>query len=249
MKIKILLGVILLSLLVLFFVDPVPQWPAYHQFSDQRSYFGVPNFFNVVSSLLYLVIGIYGFVTIQRIAPAGQTSILLAPCLFYAGLILIAFASAFYHWSPNNGSLFWDRLAMTIAFMSLLSYVVSVFIEEDLGRRLLLPLLLVGIFSVIYWRYTEGLGEGDLRLYGLVQFLPMLLIPLILLMFGRGRQEQKYLWYTIGIYALAKLAELYDEQLMNTLTVISGHTLKHLLSAFAGLVLLQAFKCGEYRDI
>ena len=244
MKTRITLAIPLISILALFFIAPIPQWVEYHQFADQVGYLGIPNFFNVVSSLPYLLIGVYGLIIIRR---ATFDKPLPALYLIYIGYILIGVGSAYYHWSPSNASLVWDRLAMTIVFMSLFSFVISVFIKEDLGRRLLWPLLLFGLFSVFYWDYTEGMGEGDLRLYGLVQYLPMVLIPLILMMYGKQRKETKYFWYVVGIYALAKVTEVFDEQIMDVLVIISGHTLKHLISACVGLVLLKLVMFARYQ--
>lgn len=242
MKIKLLLGVVLFACLLTLLIEPVPQWQEYHQFSDRRTFFTIPNFFNVISSFSYLLVGAYCLVVLfLKQSPGQSKKMIVMPYLIYAGLIMTGVASVFYHWNPNNETLFWDRLPMAITFMALLSYVLSVFVRDELGVRLLIPLLFFAIFSVIYWRYTESLGRGDLRLYGLVQFLPMLLIPLILQMYGRDKKERKYLWYVIGIYALAKITELFDEQLMNSMIGISGHTLKHIISASAGLVLLKVF--------
>ena len=40
---------------------------------------------------------------------------------------------------------------MTIAFMSIFSIVISEFINEKLGQQILIPALVVGILSVVYW--------------------------------------------------------------------------------------------------
>ena len=42
--------------------------------------------------------------------------------------------------------------------------------------RLLGPLLLAGLGSVVYWHWTELRGVGDLRPYAAVQFFPILTI-------------------------------------------------------------------------
>jgi len=50
-----------------------------------------------------------------------------------------------------------------------------------LGVVLLAPLVLLGAASVGgYWTRTESLGRGDLRFYYLVQFYPLIAIPLLL---------------------------------------------------------------------
>jgi hypothetical protein len=71
-------------------------------------------------------------------------------------------------------------------------------------------------------------GNGDLRPYGLVQFLPMLLIPMILLMFEEKFTRVRAIWWFLGWYLVAKIFELLDQQVFESLALISGHSLKHL---------------------
>ncbi len=47
-------------LLIAAIAPPIPQPLEYHQFADQRDYFGIPNFFNVVSNIAFLFVGIAG---------------------------------------------------------------------------------------------------------------------------------------------------------------------------------------------
>jgi hypothetical protein len=46
------------SFLPLLFIPPIPQDPAYHQFADLRTVWGIPNFLNVLTSLSFLVVGL-----------------------------------------------------------------------------------------------------------------------------------------------------------------------------------------------
>ena len=238
-KILILFGItIVLSGAVFFLVDPIPQDPDYHKFVDQRSYLGVQNFLNVFSNLVFIIIGCFGlYVLIKRGNQNNINKSFSACYLFFLGLVLTGIGSAYYHLSPDNQTLVWDRLPMAIAFMSLFSFFLYEHVSTRLGVWLLWPLLAIGIFSVLYWIYTENQGHGDLRLYALVQFLPVLLIPLILVLFPSKRYQKKYLWYLIGMYALAKVSEHYDDEIMAMLSV-SGHTLKHIFAAFSGVAFL-----------
>jgi len=122
----------------------------------------------------------------------------------------------------------WDRLPMAVVFMAILAMVIGQWISVPLGRKLFVPLELAGVGSVILWRQT-----GDLRAYALVQFLPLLLIPVILLLFAgppRGRRE---LAMGTGLYILAKILELMDRWIYSWGLLVSGHTLKHLVAAAA----------------
>ncbi len=240
LKIAILLGIAIFSIGAVFYlVDPIPQDPAYHQFADQREFLGVPSFFNVFSNLAFIIIGAYCLRSLVSYTHNANGFTPKSACyIFFIGLILTGIGSAYYHLSPANQTLVWDRLPMAVAFMALFSFFLSEHISTRAGSRLLWPLLALGIFSVLYWIYTENRGAGDLRLYALVQFLPVLLIPLILILFPSGNYQKKYLWYIIGFYALAKITEHYDHEIMNVLS-ISGHTLKHIFASLTGIAFLK----------
>jgi hypothetical protein len=83
---------------------------------------------------------------------------------------------------------------MTLAFMAFFSMVIGEHLSPGLGRRLLWALLFAGVLSIICWHITESVGRGDLRPYGLVQFLPMLLVPIILLTYRSRLDGAIYLW-------------------------------------------------------
>lgn len=240
MKIFILLGTAIASVgAVFYFAVPIPQDPTYHQFADQRKFLGVPSFFNVVSNLAFIIIGIYClFSLVSHKQSNGEISPKSAGYIFFIGLILTGVGSGYYHLSPTNQTLVLDRLPMAIAFMALFSFFLSKHINARVGSRLLWPLLAIGVFSVLYWIYTEHHGAGDLRLYALVQFLPVLLIPLIIVLFPSDNYQKKYLWYIIGLYALAKITEHYDGEIMGVLS-ISGHTLKHIFASLTGIAFLK----------
>lgn len=127
---------------------------------------------------------------------------------------------------------------MTIAFMSLFSIIISEFISLRTGKTLLFPLLLIGASSVLYWNYTESNGVGDLRFYALVQFLPMLLIPLILILFPSKYKAINGYWWLLGAYIAAKILEYFDTEIYDLLGVISGHSLKHVAAALGMYILL-----------
>jgi len=165
--------------------------------------------------------------------------------LLFAGVFLTAFGSAWYHFAPGNDSMLWDRLPMTLVFASLLSIVIAEHVSLSIGRQILLPLLLTGVGSVVYWSVTESNGAGDLRPYMLVQFLPMLLIPLILLLFMSRYNRARVFWGMIVIYAAAKAVEELDSRIYMAGQLISGHSVKHLVAGLAPLLLLRELKAGS----
>jgi hypothetical protein len=218
--------------------DPIPQDPLYHLFADQRPMAGVPNFLNVLSNLPFLLVGILGWRKItaseELVAPTSRP----AWMVFFFGVALTAVGSAYFHLQPNNDTLIWDRLPMTIAFMSLCSIIVSEYLSPQLGKQALIPLLILGAASVAYWAYSESQGAGDLRAYAVVQFLPMLLIPLVIVMYRGQSDLGPYLWWTTGFYVAAKVAELLDDNMFALGGALSGHSLKHLLASIAPAILL-----------
>jgi hypothetical protein len=222
-----------------FLLAPIPQDPAYHAFADARAFFGVPNFWNVATNLPFLVVGLWGLLYARgRVATELATHYRV-----YCGAVaLVAFGSAGYHLAPSNVSLVWDRLPMTVAFMSLFSALLADRISWFMGRALLWPLVVAGIASIAWWIRGEATGHGDLRAYGLVQFLPMLLVPMILLMWRDGSIAARPLWLGFGVYALAKLAEHFDAAIYAALGFVSGHSLKHLLAAAAAWWIARAFQ-------
>lgn len=118
--------------------------------------------------------------------------------------------------------------------MALLSLVLGERVSWPLSQRLLWPLVIVGVASVLYWAWTEQRGVGDLRPYGLVQFLPVVLMPLLLLLFPVNERSAKWLWWTVAAYAVAKLAEHFDDAIYDAVG-LSGHSIKHFVSSLAVL--------------
>ena len=124
---------------------------------------------------------------------------------------------------------------MTVAFMALFSMLVRNRISAQFGSVMLWPLVLAGVASVGYWYWSELQGRGDLRAYGVIQFLPMLLMLLMLIIcIGKGLSAP-WLWGTLGTYFLAKVAEHFDEVIYDTTGIVSGHSIKHVLGSLAVL--------------
>lgn len=244
---SLLTGVAIVIIAGVWLLDPIPQDLAYHEFADRRTFAGIPNLLDVLSNLPFLVIGLTGLYQLTARKLQADAGLRPAIALFFLGVLMTAFGSAFYHLQPDNASLAWDRLPMTMAFMGLTALVLGERVNVTLGRRLLWPLLTVGFGSICWWQYSESLGLGDLRLYGLVQFLPMLLLPLVLLMYPPRWSRGADYWMVGGWYLLAKLLELFDRSVFKIFGGISGHTLKHLAAAMAAWWLLRMFR-GRVRS-
>ncbi|MEO8332396.1 MAG: ceramidase domain-containing protein [Gallionella sp.] len=228
----LLVAVTVGGIVATFLFEAIPQDPAYHEFADRRTFFGIPNFRDVFSNLPFVLVGAFGLGKLSRLESAALRSAYVVFCI---GAILIGFGSAYYHYAPTTQTLVWDRLPMTVAFMALFAMIVRDRVSERLGDALLWPLVIAGAASVGYWHWTELQGRGDLRAYGVVQFLPMLLIPLMLSIYRSKGDSTPWLWGTLGFYLLAKVAEHFDAAIYDALVVLSGHSIKHVLGSLAVL--------------
>ena len=225
-----LCGVSLTLLAVALSLDPIAQDPAYHDFADRRAAFGVPNFLNVASNVAFFAVGVAGMALCSfRQVHGAQASW----TVLFLGAALVAVGSGYYHWAPDNASLVWDRLPMTVGFMGLFVALLSEHIDGKLEKILLLPALVVGAASVAWWHYAD-----DLRLYAWIQFMPLVILSLLVALFPGRYTHRRYLLYGLACYVLAKAAEFLDRATFEaTAAAVSGHTLKHLLAAL-GLFLV-----------
>lgn len=100
----------------------------------------------------------------------------------------------------------------------------------------LIGLLFVGVVSVYWWWKT-----GDLTYYAAVQFVPILVVFTMYWM--KGWKGETSFMIALGLYILAKVTEYLDGFFFAlTGDLISGHTIKHLLSAL-GVGILAMERC------
>ena len=237
----ILFALLIFSLTILLFIEPIPQDLRYHAFADTRTILGISNFYDVISNIPFAIVGLFGLchVYIQRNNKNTWSWLIL-----FLSIILVAVGSSYYHLNPNNQSLTWDRLPMAIGFMALFAIVVGDYIYSKLEQWLLLPMCVLGIFSVLYWNITD-----DLRIYAWVQFFSSGLLLIVIFLYKPNTYETKYLIFAFIFYALSKITEYFDHTIFSgTNDVISGHTIKHLLSGIATFYfyLLLKYKKNNY---
>lgn len=244
-RLAVLLTVTAVAAAVIFWMDPIPQDPAYHQFADTRPWLGIPNFQNVASNLPFLIVGGIGLIRLGarlRRRAGIDVSEQAAWIFLFLGMVLTAFGSSWYHLAPSNATLVWDRLPMTLGFMGFFAGVIGERISQRAYRLLLWPLAGVGVASVLYWYASEIQGRGDLRLYALVQFFPLLLIPLIMAFYRPRYSHGSLLFAALGFYTAAKAFEHWDRPIFEaTRGFVGGHALKHLAAAGACWVLVRMF--------
>ena len=217
--------------IVIFNFPPIEQRLDYHNFIDIKTIFNIPNFWNVLSNLPFLIVGILGLTKLNVFNKKR-----IQYLIFFMSILLVALGSSYYHLNPNHETLVWDRLPMTIAFMSMLSILISESIKDKIGKNLLFPLLVLGIASIVYWVITK-----DLRLYVFVQFYPILIIPILLLCFRLKINAVNGYWFLLLAYVIAKTLEYFDVLVFDYLK-FSGHSLKHIISALGLFVLYKYYK-------
>jgi hypothetical protein len=217
----------------------IPHPPSYHDFADDRSFMGMPNALDVLSNIPLVVLGAFGIgICLKNRSRNPKTESFGLKILFFATVLLTGFGSSIYHWQPGNDSIVWDRIPLSVTFMILFLVVLADRISPKIAGKLLWPTLMAGPISVFYWRWSELEGAGDLRFYGIVQLLPMLLIPAAMILQPKGSIKNRDIWKSFAWYACAKLFEFQDRPIFEWTGCLSGHTLKHICAGIAVCYLL-----------
>jgi hypothetical protein len=127
--------------------------------------------------------------------------------------------------------------------MALFTAIVAERLCWKLSVWLIGPMTALGVGSVFYWHWTETQGAGDLRFYFVVQFFPLIALPMLFLFFAPRYTRTGDMLASLACYGLAKALETYDKEIYAADgALVSGHTLKHLiagLSAYLVLFMLQ----------
>jgi hypothetical protein len=206
----------------------------YHDFADRSAAFGIHHAADVFSNAGFALVAIWGWLTLR---PRRDSAPLRAGWpgyrLFLIGLFLTAFGSGFYHFAPDNARLIWDRLPIALACAGLL---VGVRGDTRPGLKTEIEAIVLALFavaSVAWWAYTDRIGADDLRPYLLLQGLPLVLIPLWQAIRRAPRADRIAFAAAMGLYVLAKVAEIFDHEIANMLGFVSGHSLKHLIATAA----------------
>uniref|UniRef100_UPI0035B159FA hypothetical protein n=1 Tax=Hylemonella sp. TaxID=2066020 RepID=UPI0035B159FA len=233
----LLLGVFALLALWAGFGPSLAQAPHIHDYADQRAWLGLPCALDVMSNLPFALFGFWGLRVLGRVPAAALDGTQRAlAALFFTGLVLTAFASGWYHWRADDAGLFIDRLGMSFAFAGLLGLAVASRITARAGAWTAPVVLLWGVLGAwVCWRSGNLLPWAVLQGAGLALLLVLSTLPV------RGVAVRW--WLIIVIYAAAKLCELADHVIYEaTGQLISGHSLKHLVAAFAAWPVIRALK-------
>lgn len=236
-EISFLAGLIILLLLAIF-LPAIAQNQNYHNFADQRTFFGIKNTSNTLSNLAFVIVGLWGLINFYKnkyIKITNAFSVLLN--LFFITIILTGLGSSYYHLSPNDFTLVFDRLALSLVFAVVLAMLASIRISERSGFHTLAELIILAPLSVLLWNYN-----GNLTPYAVLQFGGIIIIVLTLLLTKPQKQSPCFASLII-LYGFAKVAEFYDGQIfLLTQNLISGHTFKHIIAALAVVLFIAPSK-------
>jgi hypothetical protein len=229
--------------IIALLLPPIPQTLAYHNFADHRAWLGIPNFGDVVSNVPFAIVGVWGLIILfspnkARFVDPRERWLFV---VVFAGLILTAGGSAYYHLAPNNARLVWDRIPIMIVFMALLAAVIAERVGVGAGLLRFPILQAAGIGSVLFWRAGELRGHGDLRFYAAVQVYAILVLLLALMLPAKYTRGSDFA-VVVGFYVVAKILEEADRRVFALGHIVSGHTLKHLAAAAAGYWILRMLK-------
>ena len=232
----LLLGMAALLALALF--GPVlPASAHQHTLADQRALWGIPCALDVLSNLPFAIAGLWGLVTLRRVAPGMlDTPSRALASLFFAGLVCTAAGSALYHWHPQDAGLLWDRLGMVLPFAGLLGLAGASRVSARAGAAAAGTVLLAGPLAVLWWSHS-----GNLLPWAVVQLGGMLVVLALACLPRRDGALALHLGAVMALYALAKLFEAADHAVFEaTGQAVSGHSLKHVLAAAAAWPVLAA---------
>jgi len=210
---------------------PTPAM-ALADFADARPWHGLANAMDVLSSLPFALLGLWGLLRLRgldglRCHAPGST--LDCTWLFFVGLLLTAAGSAFYHQQPDALRLAADRAGMTVAFAGLIGLAACERVSQRAGWALAWVTLGGGLLAVGVCAET-----GNVLPWTLVQFGGLALVSWLAMLRPVAGAAGLRLAVVIACYATAKGFELADHAIYELSgQLVSGHTLKHLVAAAA----------------
>ena len=236
-EISFLIGLIILLLLATF-LPSITQDKNYHNFADQEVLFSINNGSDALSNLIFIMFGFMGLINFYNnkyIKISNSFSVIVT--LFFISIILTGLASSYYHLSPNDFTLVFDRLAISLVFTNILAMLTCIRISERFGVYTLAELIIFAPLTVLIWNYN-----GNLTPYIVLQFGGIILVILTLLL-TKAKKQSPCFTSLIILYGLAKVTEFYDAQIfILSQNLISGHTLKHLIAGLALIIFISALK-------
>jgi hypothetical protein len=242
-----LLALAAIGVMAIALSPPIPDPPAFRAFVDRRSFFGIPNFWDVLSNAPLFIVGLWGSYQIVRLPPqrfvdsAEKWPYLVA----FIAIALSGIGSTYYHLAPLDERLVWDRLPIALSFMALVSALAGDRVGGRAALSALVPLLVLGAGSVFYWRWSALHGAENIVPYAVVQYGALLAIVVIAIRVPSRYTRTRDVFIAVGLYVLAKIAEVLDGPIYSLGHLLSGHTLKHLVAALAAAWVLRMLELRQ----
>jgi len=208
---------------------PISQPQEYHDFADDREFLSIPNALDVMSNLAIVYPGILGLVLVYERRNESEISddeVSIQITLF-SGMILTFAGSVWFHLDPNDSTMLWDRLGMSVVIGSCISLLIHDMYDRNLAGNIHLPIVVISIISVLWWPVFD-----DLRFYFIIKHHPFILFPILLLFGNRIYDKVSGYYWGLSMFILATIFEFTDLKIFEITGFISGHTLKHI---FAGI--------------
>ncbi len=242
-----LIAVLCLAAVTLLSLAPrLPLGASYHVFADRRTLLGLPNALDVLSNVPFFLVGVWGLVWLM--SRRGRASFLdprerVPYLVFFAGVMFTGMGSFWYHLAPSNRRLPWDLLPMTCSFVALVIATYMERINIRIGHFVLVPMLVLGAATVLYWYVTAAAGHGDYKYYLFLQFFSPVVLALLIGLFPPRYSGFGYLAIAFGLYIGAKIFESCDFAVYRHLgRTVSGHALKHLTAGVACYWILEMLR-------
>lgn len=216
---------------------PIAQPADHHHFADQRTLWGIPCAWDVLSNLPFALMGFIGLGWVMATPTLARAQRGCA-VLFFGGLVVTAACSAWYHWQPDDAGLVIDRLGMVIAFSGLLGLAAVDRVSGRAGVCLAAAVLLLGPLSVQAWA-----ASGNVLAWCVLQFGGMALMLGLATLRPLPGTGGLRVGAILLIYSVAKALELADHAVFEwTGQMVSGHTLKHAVASLAAWPVIAALR-------
>jgi hypothetical protein len=220
-------------------VEPLLASTHRYELPDRRAWLGLPNAWNVLSNAPFALVGALGLARLGRIERALRPAALLC----FVAIAAVAACSSYYHLAPSPARLVVDRLPITLAFAGLFAWVLGDRVHPRWVRATLWPGVLAALGALALWS-DGGTGTGVLWPYALVQTIPLVAIPLLLMLFPGALSGSRFA-LALLLYVAGLACQALDAELFALGGLVSGHTVKHVLSAAASACLVPPRASGQ----
>ena len=204
----------------------------YH-FACDGEIFGIPHFWNLLTNVPLLLLGVHGLRRARKLARDGR-AVSFNWIGIWISTIAIGLGSIAYHGWLTPWGLALDRIAISGLIAFFLAHTADVALGIGPSRRLSFGLLVACQATVLVW-----ILGGTAWIYGVLQAVGGVAVLAVFVRGGwRARRglgplsvSPRPVYLFALCYGLAKLFELYDEPVCELTGFLGGHPIKHVFSA------------------